>query len=178
MPELRGVVSNCPLSANPPTAGELYRVYGPLVLRRARAMLADEQAARDAAHDVFVKVLGSFSEFRNEASPVTWLYRATTNHCLNVLRAKLRRPEVQQQEEHDALALESLSVADRLTLSTVLARVPEHLREIAVYYYLDQMSHEEIAGLMGLSRRTVGNRLVEFHTAARFAAGEATGRCS
>jgi RNA polymerase sigma-70 factor (ECF subfamily) len=165
------------LSANPPTAGELYRVYGPLVLRRARALLGEEQAARDAAHDVFVKVLGAFSEFRNEASPVTWLYRATTNHCLNMLRAKLRRPEV-QRDDHDALASESISVADRMTLTTVLARVPEHLREIAVYYYLDQMSHEEIAGLTGLSRRTVGNRLVEFHTAARFAAGEATGRVS
>jgi RNA polymerase sigma-70 factor (ECF subfamily) len=140
-------------------------------------MLGDENAARDAAHDVFVKVLSAFAAFRNEASPVTWLYRATTNHCLNVLRSKLRRPE-QQQEEEDATAEESLSVTDRLTLTTVLGRVPEHLREIAVYYYLDQMSHEEIAGLMGLSRRTVGNRLVEFHTAARFAAGELTGRCS
>ena len=140
-------------------------------------MLGDENAARDAAHDVFVKVLGAFAAFRNEASPVTWLYRATTNHCLNVLRSRLRRPE-QQQDDHDALAEEPLSVTDRLTLTTVLARVPENLREIAVYYYLDQMSHEEIAGLMGLSRRTVGNRLVEFHTAARFAAGELTGRCS
>ncbi len=172
------MVSNCPLSANPPTAAELYRVYGPLVLRRARAMLVDENAARDAAHDVFVKVLASLTEFRNEASPVTWLYRATTNHCLNVLRAKLRRPEVQQHDDHDALALETLSMTDRLSLTRVLARVPEHLRELAIYYYLDQMSHEEIAGLMGLSRRTVGNRLVEFHAVARLAAGEATGRVS
>ena len=60
------MVSNHPLSANPPTAAELYRVYGPLVLRRARAMLADEQAARDAAHDVFVKVFASLTEFRSE----------------------------------------------------------------------------------------------------------------
>jgi hypothetical protein len=33
------------------------------------------------------------------------------------------------------------------------------------------MSHEEIARLTGLSRRTIGNRLVEFHAAARLAAG-------
>jgi RNA polymerase sigma-70 factor (ECF subfamily) len=153
-------------------------VYGPLVLRRARALLGDEHAARDAAHDVFLKVVQCLSEFRREASPVTWLYRATTNHCLNLLRSKLRRPEVQQHDEHDALALETLSMADRLTLTAVLARVPEHLREIGIYYYLDQMSHEEIAGLMGLSRRTVGNRLVEFHAEARLAAGQAAGRVS
>ena len=40
------------------------------------------------------------------------------------------------------------------------------------HYYLDQMSHDEIARLTGLSRRTIGNRLVEFHTAARLAAVE------
>lgn len=163
------------MSANPGTPAELYRVYGPLVLRRARAMLGEEQAARDAAHDVFVKVLASLSEFRNEASPVTWLYRATTNHCLNVLRGRLRRPEV-AHDEHDAAHEEDVSVDERLTLTAVLARVPEHLREIAVYYYLDQMSHDEIAQLMGVSRRTVGNRLVEFHAAARLVAGEARKR--
>lgn len=64
-----------------------------------------------------------------------------------------------------------VSLDARLSLSTVLARVPAELREIAVYYYLDQMSHEEIARLTGLSRRTIGNRLVEFHAAARLAAG-------
>lgn len=173
MPVFRGVVSKALVSVNPGTPAELYRVYGPLVLRRARAMLGDEQAARDAAHDVFVKVLGALGEFKNEASPVTWLYRVTTNHCLNVLRGRLRRPEV-AHDGHDAPLgdEDEVSVDERLTLTAVLARVPEHLREIAVYYYLDQMSHEEIAQLMGVSRRTVGNRLTEFHAAARLAAGE------
>jgi len=154
------------------TVAGLYRVYGPLVLRRARGMLGDEQAARDAAHDVFVKVISALSEFRAEASPVTWLYRTTTNHCLNVLRSRLRRPEVFSADEaSDPVSGEAgVSVDERLTLGAVLARVPESLREIAVYYYLDQLSHEEIAQLMGLSRRTVGNRLAEFHAAARLAA--------
>lgn len=63
-----------------PAASELYQRYGVLVLRRARALLNDEQAARDATHDVFVKVLSALDDFRQESSPVTWLYRATTNH--------------------------------------------------------------------------------------------------
>lgn len=153
------------------TPDELYHRYGALVLRRARALLADEQAARDATHDVFVKVLGALEDFRHEASPVTWLYRATTNHCLNVIKAQSRRgrvvPLLRAEPPPDALSLE-----ERLSLNRVLHRVPDELREIAVYYYLDQMSHEEIARLTGLSRRTVGNRLVAFHAAARDAAEE------
>jgi RNA polymerase sigma-70 factor (ECF subfamily) len=53
----------------------------------------------------------------------------------------------------------------------LLLEVPEQLREIAVYYYVDQMDQEEIAALLGVSRRTVGNRLEEFKAAARAAGG-------
>ena len=45
-----------------PAASELYQRYGVLVLRRARALLNDEQAARDATHDVFVKVLSALED--------------------------------------------------------------------------------------------------------------------
>ena len=160
-----------------PTTDQLYALYGAMVLRRARAMLSDEHAARDVAQEVFLKVLESLSDFRRESSPVTWLYRATTNRCLNLLRDGAR-----QSRALDALALAAPDEAEagldeRLTLRAVLAEVPEALREIAVYYYLDQMSHEEIAQLLGVSRRTVGNRLVEFHAAAKVAARQARRMC-
>ena len=160
------------------TTHQLYAQYGPMVLRRARAMLSDEHAARDAAQEIFLKVLESMAQFRAESSPVTWLYRATTNHCLNLLRDGARR-----NRALDALAFVSSDEAEagldeRLTLNAVLAQVPEPLREIAVYYYLDQMSHDEIAQLIGVSRRTVGNRLVEFHAACKVAARQSRSVCT
>lgn len=164
------MVSNAFVTPSP--AAELYQRYGALVLRRARALLADENAARDATHDVFVKVLSALDDFRHEASPVTWLYRATTNHCLNVLRSRSRQGKVVPLIRAAPPEEEAMTLDERLSLTTVLARVPDELREIAVYYYLDQMSHEEIARLTGLSRRTIGNRLVEFHAAARIAGAD------
>jgi RNA polymerase sigma-70 factor (ECF subfamily) len=50
----------------------------------------------------------------------------------------------------------------RVIVQKILAGVPEELQEIAIYYYVDEMSHEEIAALVGVSRRTVGNRLAAF----------------
>jgi RNA polymerase sigma factor (sigma-70 family) len=155
-----------------PSCEELYAQYGAMVLRRARAMLGEEQAARDATQEIFVKVLRSWDEFRAEASPVTWLYRATTNLCLNALRDGARHTAALDQLTHAASDHVNARLDDRLTLRAVLDRVPTPLREIAVYYYLDQLSHDEIARLTGTSRRTVGNRLVEFHAAARLAAGQ------
>lgn len=161
-----------------PACEELYALYGAMVLRRARAMLSDEQAARDATQEIFIKVLRSWTEFRAEASPVTWLYRATTNHCLNALRAGARQSAAFASLGHVTESTMPAGLDERITLRAVLDRVPAALREIAVYYYLDQLSHDEIARITGTSRRTVGNRLVEFHAAARVAAGELERACS
>ena len=169
MPVFEPLVSKGPVT-HAPSVEELYERYGAMVLRRARAMLGDEQAARDATQEIFTRVLAAWADFRADASPVTWLYRATTNHCLNALRDTARHSAAIDLLGHAAIGHSPAGLDDRLTLRAVLARVPSPLREIAVYYYLDQLSHDEIARITGTSRRTVGNRLVEFHAAARDAA--------
>ena len=58
---------------------DLYRRYGPSVLRRARTLLGNDADAQDAMQEVFMKVMRSSDDFRGAASPMTWLYRVTTN---------------------------------------------------------------------------------------------------
>ncbi len=146
---------------------ELYREYGATVLRRARVILGDEQAAMDAMQEVFVKVLRKGAQFRGEASPMTWLYRVTTNYCLNVIRDRSRRRELLMRQRPDSESSEHHGGEERLALATLLRKIPQELREIAVYYYADQMNQDEIAALLGVSRRTVGNRLEEFRATAQ-----------
>ena len=140
----------------------LYRTYGPAVLRRARAILGDETAARDAMQEVFVRVLQSGDAFRKEASPMTWLYRITTNFCLNTIRDGGRRAQLLREQAPPPAEAAPPSSETRAQVAQILGRVPEELREIAVYYFVDQMSHDEIAALIGVSRRTVGNRVETF----------------
>jgi RNA polymerase sigma-70 factor (ECF subfamily) len=151
-----------------PDVETLYRTYGPMVLRRARAILGEEQAARDAMQEVFVRVLGGAEAFRGEASPTTWLYRMTTNLCLNTIRDGARRADLLAERW---IVDEKLDAGHegRLTVRRVLHGLPDELREIAVYYFVDQMNQDEIAELIGVSRRTVGNRLDEFRARARAA---------
>ncbi len=149
-----------------------FRSYGPSVLRRSRALLRNEDAARDALQEVFLRVVRAESEFRQEASPTTWLYRATTNYCLNLMRDSRRRQQLLAEQPAKVEGMES-RVQNQLHLVQVLQKVPSDLQEIAVYHYVDQMSHDEIAEMLGLSRRTVGNRLEAFRVAA--ASGESHG---
>ena len=151
----------------------LYAHYGPSVLRRARAILGEEQAARDAMQEVFIRAIRERASFRGESSPMTWLYRITTNFCLNKIRDASRRRELLAEQGAPAADLaREASAEDKAAVAHLLARVPDELRELAVYYWIDEMNQDEIAELTGVSRRTVGNRLDEFRRVARALVGD------
>jgi|SRR5215831_505660 len=144
-----------------------YRKYGPMVLRRARAILGDESAAQDALQEVFMRVMRRGDDFRGAASPSPWLYRVTTNYCLTVIRDRDRRRELLSTRGRPEQQVEPHAPEEKLTIARVLSQIPDELREIAIYYYVDKMNQDEIATLLGLSRRTVGNRLESFRSIAQ-----------
>ena len=57
-------------------------------------------------------------------------------------------------------------------LGQILRSLDAEQAEVAVYYFIDGMTHAEIARIVGCSERTVGNRLERLRKAARAAAGE------
>lgn len=149
--------------------GELdtvYRQYRGIVQRRAMSILGDEQAAKDASQDIFIRAMQSHDSFRKEASVTTWIYRITTNYCLNLIRDRARRAQLLAEQAPADPSL-TPTVDSRIAVSRVLEQLPEELREIAIYFFVDQMNRDEIAELLGVSRRTIGNRLEEFRSLAR-----------
>jgi RNA polymerase sigma factor (sigma-70 family) len=138
----------------------LYERYCRSVFARARALMGNDAAAKDAMQEVFLKVLHQRRDLRSEQSPMAWLYRVTTNLCLNTMRDEKRRSELlSQNAANDVVAADAEA---RAIVLGILRMVPPSVQEIAVYYHLDEMTHEEIAELMGVSRRTIGNRLLAF----------------
>ncbi|MDB4970660.1 MAG: polymerase sigma-54 factor RpoN [Myxococcales bacterium] len=144
----------------------LYRTYGSMVLRRARTLLGDDHAAQDMVQEVFMKAIRAFPGFRGESSLTTWLYQVTTNHCLNAIRDGARRRRALERRMPAEEPISS-SAEDRVGVEELLRQLPRELCEVAIYYYVDQMNQDEIAELLGISERTVRNRLKEFREAAR-----------
>jgi RNA polymerase sigma-70 factor (ECF subfamily) len=130
----------------------LYERFGTSILRRATRILADEQLARDVCHDVFVQVLRADSWA--PPSPLAWLYVTTTHLCLNVLRGDRRRRLALAR-----LPRSTATVAPVGEAVLLLQRIPPDLQELAVYSAIDQMSQDEIALVLGVSQKTVSNRL-------------------
>jgi len=155
----------------------LFRSYGPLVYNRARQLLGNPADAEEATQEVFLKILENSRPLQGEARPAGWLYRVTTNHCLNRLRDRTRRKAL--RERRLAVAGDDTAASPRaeplVLLRRLLADADEDCARAAVYVHLDDMSHAEVARLLGVSRRTVGNLVERFRSQAAALLGEGEG---
>lgn len=140
---------------------QLYERYGPMVLRRCRHLLRDEDQALDAMQDVFVLLLRHRDRL-DDSAPSSLLLRMSTNVCLNRIRSRGRRPE----DPDEALLLEIATSEDledrslaRMLLRGIFRSEPESTRTMAVMHLLDGMTHEEVAREVGLSVSGVRKRL-------------------
>jgi RNA polymerase sigma-70 factor, ECF subfamily len=138
-----------------------YAKYAPMVLRRCRFLLRDEDAAFDAMQDVFVQILRR-RESLDESGPSSLLYRIATNVCLNTLRKRNRRGEVAGDDLLESIAGRD-EPAERVLTAHFLDRIfgtqKPDTRAIAVYHYVDRMTLEETARLVGMSVSGVRKRL-------------------
>ena len=146
---------------------ELYRTHAAGVLARCRYLLRDDDLARDATQDVFVRALRAAPELRSAVSPTAFLLRAATNHCLNVLRAS----RAAWRDEVTRLARErserGIEPETRELVRALLGAASPEAQEMAVLYFVDEMTQAEIAETTGRSLPTVRKRLREFLAAAR-----------
>jgi len=168
-----GLDSSSPSSSSGVLA-ELYEKHAAAVYGRCRYLLRDDAEAKDALQDVFVKVLQSLGEFRRAASPATWMVRIATHHCLNLIRAR----KAAWREELKAMQKDRKQETEppdrRELVRALLAAAPEEAQEVAVLYYVDELTQEEIAQEMGRSLPTIRKRLEQFLLCARTALLEAT----
>ena len=140
----------------------LYRRYGDLVLGRCCTLLGNEAEAQEAMQEVFLRIHRYKDSFRGEARPSTFLYRVATNHCLNLLRSRKRRPE----DATDDLSWVADSMLDVVELRDLLDRLlhdqDERTRECVVYHFVDGMTHQQTGDLLGISDAAVRKRIARF----------------
>jgi RNA polymerase sigma-70 factor (ECF subfamily) len=156
------------LSEHRSTAAELYRTHGPAVYRRCLRILRDPEAARDATQEVFVKLIRDLSKLEDRATALPWIYRVATNHCLNQRRNAFRRGEDQDPPPLELAASTDLdALPNRQLVQGILSRFDGTTQTVAVGVLVDGMEQEEVAEVLGISRRTVARKLARFLDLAR-----------
>jgi len=149
----------------------LYRRYGPVIYARCRRLLIDQGAAEDATQETFMRVYRHIEKAPSAAEALAWIFRIATNYCLDELRDRKRRPELREALPEPELMRGPPSFEERFAdqdlARRLIVRAGPKLRVVAWLYHMDGMEQEDVARVLGLSRRTVATRLGAFAANAR-----------
>jgi RNA polymerase sigma-70 factor (ECF subfamily) len=141
----------------------LYRSYGGAIYARCRRILGDDPTAQDATQETFMRVHRHIERAPDERDVLRWIYRIATNYCLNELRGRRHRPEpVERLPDLTLPVSPDERISDRQLAQHIVHEMPEKLRAVAWLYHVDGLEQAEVADILGISRRTVVNRLAEF----------------
>ena len=141
--------------------------YRDMVYTICLRMLTVEADAADAAQEVFVKVYRSIEGFREKSKFSTWIYRITYNHCISVIRKKVKVIDLVNElpdgdmNDGDISGLDLISAQERKHyLNMAIEALPETDAVVVTLFYYDELSLDEIAEVTGLSS---GNIRIKLH---------------
>ena len=149
----------------------LVHLYEQRVMALALRMCRSPEDAAEAAQEAFLAAGQGLPNFRGESSFSTWLYRLTSNACVDLLRREGRHrgaagPSLNDEESDLRLPDDAPGPQEqaerrelREQIETALqALTPEH-RQVLVLREMHQLSYDEIAQVLKLDVGTVKSRI-------------------
>jgi RNA polymerase sigma-70 factor (ECF subfamily) len=155
---------------------ELVNTYQNKVYMLAYRYMGNEDDANDMAQEAFIKAYRSLRSFKGDSSFGTWIYRITTNVCLDELRRRKRKivplsldeplatldgDDIEREIIDQSLAVDVLFEQKEFTqnLQLLLDEMkPEH-KTVIVLRDVMELSYEEIADVLNCSIGTVKSRI-------------------
>jgi RNA polymerase sigma factor (sigma-70 family) len=144
----------------------LARRWTPRVLRYATRVLGGsgdaDETARDVVQETWLGVIRGLRSLRDPAQFPAWIYGIATRKCADTIRSRQRR----RRHDADVIAADagnpmaSPTVSEqRIDLADAIRALPPIHRAVVHLFYLEELSTEEIAAVLGVPAGTVKSRL-------------------
>jgi RNA polymerase sigma-70 factor (ECF subfamily) len=148
----------------------LVQCYQDAIVSYCQCHLLEQDVAHEVAQEVFLAAFEGLPGFRGHSSIKTWLYGIAFKKCLEVERNRKRREALVRDHQEtigarvhcdpprppeDILSYERR----RRRVWHALRRLRVYERELLVLRYLEDLTYDEIAGILKVSRRTVERHL-------------------
>jgi len=148
----------------------LVQRYQRQVYNLAYRMVGSAEDAGDIVQETFLRAYGALTSFRQDASFLTWLYKITSNLCIDHLRARRSKGalslDFELEEGREPAADRSSSPEEQVVRGAVgeivnkaVLNLPAKYRVVVVMRHLRGMSVEEIANELSLPSGTVKTHL-------------------
>lgn len=147
---------------------ELVKAYEKPVYNLCLRMAGNAQDAQDLAQEAFLKAWRGLRFYKFESSFSTWLYRLTSNVCIDFLRRQKRRTALSLTMEEQELEVpdqapvpeeQLLRQEAQEAVSQAMNQLEDEFRLVLTLRVLEDMSYEQIAQIMDLKVGTVKSRL-------------------
>ncbi len=153
---------------------QLIESYQKKIFNIALRMLGNYDDAGDLSQEVLIRIYKSIGSFKEQSSFSTWIYRITTNVCLDEIRKRKNRKiisldeeirledgEMKRQIESDEPSPEETAEAKDLKkiVNDAIGKLSEEHRIVIVLRDLQGLSYEEIAEVLKCPEGTVKSRI-------------------
>lgn len=143
----------------------LFRKYYAQMVRFAMGYLHDGPVAEGVVQDVFIRIWEHAKNIEIETSLSAYIYRATRNQCLNLIKHEAVKRKYEQEQLGEATETYqggpgSIN-ADKFkgALSLAVGKLPNKCREIFELAKFEGLSYDEIANYLKVSAKTVENQM-------------------
>lgn len=139
------------------------------LLQYARRITGDREQARDVVQETFVKFQRN-GALRREEEPATWLFTVCRNAALNVCRKERRmiyldEGIIESRESEQTMPYDQLEQMEASGfLLRIVATLPPRQQEVIQLKFQNDLSYQQIAGIMQTTANNVG---VLLHTALK-----------
>ena len=162
---------------------ETYRTHHRRILALCRYLLKSVYEAEDATQEVFLRAFRNRSTMDASKSPLNWLLKTATNHCLDRLRRRNREVNFYESADPDQVGPSKVS-EDTLEIMvraekgdqvrSAIQSLPDRYRVPLVLAYYNEFTYDEIGHALNLNRNTVATLI---YRARRRLREELTGLC-
>ena len=140
--------------------------YKDMVYTICLRMLTNEADAEEAAQEIFIKAFRSIQAFQEKSKFSTWLYRISYNHCISVIRSRVKVIDLVEEVPDNEVNEESINGLNDLVKKERAEHVRNAIEALAetdavliTLFYYEELSLDEITEATGLSSNNVRIKL-------------------
>lgn len=127
----------------------LYDRYAGKVLKHCYFICVNQEEARDLMQEIWMKVFLHLHDFKKQAAFSSWLYRLTTNHCLNYIKSKAYAEQL-PTEGQDAEPIHE-DPTSTIDVHHLLQKLSLEDRTILAMKFMGEYTYEEISAICEIS---------------------------